>query len=116
MIELYKARVLLYRRQILQENIRWNGKLLTRSTRFACFCTAQTSIFQLMFVDFLSFSKLEMLKSEKEKKMLKSLKNRIFFRKQEKCERKKRADRVQDRKCNNVAVASVIMRREPARS
>ena len=37
-------------------------------------------------------------------------------RKQEKCERKKRADRVQDRKCNNVAVASVIMRREPARS
>ena len=28
---------------------------------------------------------------------------------------KKRADRGQDRKCNNVAVASVIMRREPAK-
>ena len=26
------------------------GKLLTRSTRFTCFCTAQTSIFQKMFV------------------------------------------------------------------
>ena len=28
------------------------GKLLTRSTRFTCFCTAQTSIFQKMFVNF----------------------------------------------------------------
>ena len=26
------------------------GKLLTRSTRFACFCTAQTSIFQKIFI------------------------------------------------------------------
>ena len=26
------------------------GKLLTRSTRFTCFCTAQTSIFQKIFV------------------------------------------------------------------
>ena len=26
------------------------GKLLTRSTRFTCFCTAQTSIFQKFFV------------------------------------------------------------------
>ena len=26
------------------------GKLLTRSTRFTCFCTAQTSIFQKLFV------------------------------------------------------------------
>ena len=26
------------------------GKLLTRSTRFTCFCTAQTSIFQKKFV------------------------------------------------------------------
>ena len=26
------------------------GKLLTRSTRFTCFCTAQTSIFQQIFV------------------------------------------------------------------
>ena len=28
------------------------GKLLTRSTRFTCFCTAQTSIFQKNFVTF----------------------------------------------------------------
>ena len=28
------------------------GKLLTRSTRFTCFCTAQTSIFQKIFVKF----------------------------------------------------------------
>ena len=28
------------------------GKLLTRSTRFTCFCTAQTSIFQKSFVNF----------------------------------------------------------------
>ena len=28
------------------------GKLLTRSTRFTCFCTAQTSIFQKLFVKF----------------------------------------------------------------
>ena len=28
------------------------GKLLTRSTRFTCFCTAQTSIFQKFFVNF----------------------------------------------------------------
>ena len=28
------------------------GKLLTRSTRFTCFCTAQTSIFQNFFVNF----------------------------------------------------------------
>ena len=48
MIKLYRARSMLYRRQILQENIRW--KLLTRSTRFTCFCTAQTSIFQKLFV------------------------------------------------------------------
>ena len=45
MIKLCRARSLVYRRQILQENVRWR-KLLTRSTRFACFCTAQTSIFQ----------------------------------------------------------------------
>ena len=33
------------------------GKLLTRSTRFTCFCTAQTSIFQQIFVaNFLDFS------------------------------------------------------------
>ena len=30
------------------------GKLLTRSTRFTCFCTAQTSIFQKMFVKLFS--------------------------------------------------------------
>ena len=47
-IKLYRARSLLYRGQLLQENIRW--KLLTRSTRFTCFCTAQTSIFEKMFV------------------------------------------------------------------
>ena len=28
------------------------GKLLTRSTRFTCFCTAQTSIFQKLFIKF----------------------------------------------------------------
>ena len=43
-----KARSRLYRSQILQVNTRWNsylvGKLLARSTRFTCFCTAQTSI------------------------------------------------------------------------
>ena len=31
------------------------GKLLTRSTGFTCFCTAQTSIFQKIFVKFLAF-------------------------------------------------------------
>ena len=66
MSKLYRARSLLYLRQILQVNIRWNsylfekkiekrdmgsvGKLLTRSTRFTCFCTAQTSIFQKKIV------------------------------------------------------------------
>ena len=40
------------------------GKLLTRPTRFTCFCTAQTSMFQQNFVNlFLAFSKLQMLKS-----------------------------------------------------
>ena len=34
---------------------------MTRSTRYACFCTAQTSIFQQKFV--ILFSTLEMLKS-----------------------------------------------------
>ena len=38
------------------------GKLLTRSTRFGCFCTAQTSIFSKMSSKMLAFSKLEMLK------------------------------------------------------
>ena len=32
------------------------GKLLTRSTRFACFCTAQTSIFQQKFVKLFGIS------------------------------------------------------------
>ena len=32
----------------LQEDTRW--KALARSTRFTCFCTAQTSIFQQIFV------------------------------------------------------------------
>ena len=31
------------------------GKLLTRSTRFTCFCTAQTSIFQQNFVKLFAF-------------------------------------------------------------
>ena len=48
MINLYRPRSLLYRRQILQEI--FVGKLLTRSTRFTCFCTAQTSIFQQNWV------------------------------------------------------------------
>ena len=53
--KLREARSPLYRRRILQINIRWNsylfvGKLLTRSTRFTCFYTAQTSIFQKFFV------------------------------------------------------------------
>ena len=33
------------------------GKLLTRSTIFTCFCTAQTSIFQNFFVIFSFFGK-----------------------------------------------------------
>ena len=34
------------------------GKLLTRSTRFACFCTAQTSIFQQIFINFFGVFKI----------------------------------------------------------
>ena len=53
--KLWEARSRLYRRQILQVNIRWKGfKLLTRSARFICFCTAQTSIFQQFVVKFVS--------------------------------------------------------------
>ena len=47
MIKLYKARSLLYRRQILQENIRWKAP---DDISFTCYCTAQTSIFQTNFV------------------------------------------------------------------
>ena len=36
---------------------------MTRSTKFTCFCTAQTSTFQQNFVDFLAFSTLNILKS-----------------------------------------------------
>ena len=39
------------------------GKLLTRSTRITCFCTAQTSIFQQNFDKNLGVSTLTMLKS-----------------------------------------------------
>ena len=44
------------------------GKLLTRSTRFTCFCTAQASICLQMFVDFWSFSKLEIQSGKENEK------------------------------------------------
>ena len=48
MSKLYKARSLLYRRQILQENIRWIA--LDEIYKIYIFYTAQTSIFQKFFV------------------------------------------------------------------
>ena len=50
MIKLYKARSLLYRRQILQENIRW--KALDEIYKMYMLSTAQASIFQQKFADF----------------------------------------------------------------
>ena len=51
MIKLYEARSLLYRRQILQENIRWKAlDEIYKNLRFTCFCTAQNFIFQKQIV------------------------------------------------------------------
>ena len=48
MIKLYRARSLLYRRQNLQENIRWNA--LDEIYKITRFCTAQTSTSQQIFI------------------------------------------------------------------
>ena len=55
--KLYRARSLLYRRQILQENIRWKtfDEMTSRSTRFTYSCTAQTSNFSKCVQLFLPF-------------------------------------------------------------
>ena len=49
MIKLDEARSLLYRRQILQENIRWKA-LYGDLQDLHVFCTAQTSTFQPNFI------------------------------------------------------------------
>ena len=53
MIKLYKARSLLYRRQILQENIRW--KALTRSTRLHAFAPLRPQYFRKNRQTFFAF-------------------------------------------------------------
>ena len=54
MSKLYRARSLLYRRQILQINIRWKAlDEIYKIYNFTCLCTAQTSIFQKFFVKLL---------------------------------------------------------------
>ena len=60
MIKLYKARSLLYRRQLLQENNRWirlesSRRDLQDLLVNTCFCTAQTSIFQKLSSNFFAF-------------------------------------------------------------
>ena len=54
MSKLYRARSLLYRRQILQVNIRWKTLDEIYKIYITCFYTAQTSIFQKFFVIFFS--------------------------------------------------------------